>query len=169
MDFALNQVGPIHILAYLEFLAVNNVSHSSMSNHLSVIKSKFHLCALDSSCFTDSKYYNIILSHTVIKYYNKAMILRKPFKPNFKTIIDIDMLKNIASKCNSMYMGFVFKALYLTGFFSFLRISNLVPHSAAAFSPLHQLARGDIFFQTLAFIFSSNGPKLYNLKILLKY
>ena len=136
MDFALNQVGPLHILAYLEFLAVN-VSQSSMANPLSAIKSKFQLYALDSSCFTDSR----------IKYYNKTMSLRRPFKPNLKPIIDIDMLKAITITCDSMYMGFVYKALYLVSFFSFLRISNLVPHSAAAYCPLLQLARGDIFFQ----------------------
>ena len=43
-------------------------------------------------------------------------------------------------------MGQIFKALYLVAFFSFLRISNLVPHKIAAFSPLEQLTRGDIFF-----------------------
>ena len=31
-------------------------------------------------------------------------------------------------------------------FFSFLRISNLVPHTVATFCPLEQLTRGDIFF-----------------------
>ena len=97
MDFALNQVGPLYILAYLKFLAVNNVSQSSMANHLSAIKSKFHVYALDSSCFTDSR----------IKYYNKAMILKKPLKPNVKPIIHIDMLKAITMTCDSMYIGFV--------------------------------------------------------------
>ena len=106
MDFTLNQVGPLHILAYLEFLVVNNFSQSSMANHLLAIKSKFHLYALDSSCFTDSR----------IKYYTKAMILSKPFKPNLKPIIDIDMLKAITVTWGSMYMGFVYKALYLIVF-----------------------------------------------------
>ena len=43
-------------------------------------------------------------------------------------------------------MGQIFKALYLTAFFSFLRISNLVPHSIKAFSPIEQMSRGDVFF-----------------------
>ena len=45
-----------------------------------------------------------------------------------------------------MYMGFVYKAAILLSFFSFLRISNLVPHSMSNFHPLKQLARGDVFF-----------------------
>ena len=43
-------------------------------------------------------------------------------------------------------MGFVFKAAFLLSFFSFLRISNLVPHSIASYDYLKQLARGDILF-----------------------
>ena len=45
-----------------------------------------------------------------------------------------------------MWMGQIFKGLYLTAFFSFLGISNLVPHSIKAFSPLEQITRGDVFF-----------------------
>ena len=56
------------------------------------------------------------------------------------------MLTQIIQVCDSMYMGFVYKAAILLSFFSFLRISNLVPHSTAAFQPLKQLVRGDIFF-----------------------
>ena len=37
-----------------------------------------------------------------------------------------------------MWMGQFFKALYLVAFSSFLRISNLVSHKIAAFSPLEQ-------------------------------
>ena len=34
-------------------------------------------------------------------------------------------------------------------FFSFLRISNLVPHTRKAYSPLYQLSRADVFFAKL--------------------
>ena len=44
-------------------------------------------------------------------------------------------------------MGQIFKGLYLLSFFSFLRLSNLVPHSCTGFSPLKHLARGDIIFK----------------------
>ena len=43
-------------------------------------------------------------------------------------------------------MGQVFKAVYTLAFFSFLRLSNLVPDTVQAFSPLYHLARGDIIF-----------------------
>ena len=37
--------------------------------------------------------------------------------------------------------------MYLLAFFSFLSMSNLVPHAMAAFSPLKQLAQGDVIFK----------------------
>ena len=43
-------------------------------------------------------------------------------------------------------MGQVFKALYLVSFYSFLRLSNLVPHSVQQISALEDLARGDAIF-----------------------
>ena len=43
-------------------------------------------------------------------------------------------------------MGTVYKAAYLLSFFSFLRISNLVPHTIKTYDPLQQLARADIIF-----------------------
>ena len=41
-------------------------------------------------------------------------------------------------------MGQIFKALYTLAFFSFLRLSNFVPHTRATFSLSQQLATGDI-------------------------
>ena len=70
----------------------------------------------------------------------------QPWQSLLAKIIDIPMLHKIVHQCDYMYMGAVFKALNLTAFFSFVRISNLVPHSQAAYSPLYQLSRGDIFF-----------------------
>ena len=45
-----------------------------------------------------------------------------------------------------MHLGFIFKAVYLTAFFSFLRISNLVASSLSAYSHIKQLARADVMF-----------------------
>ena len=67
-------------------------------------------------------------------------------KVNMKSIIDIAMLTQIAKVCDSMFMGFVYKAAILLSFFSFLRISNLFPHTMSTFNPLKQLAQCDVFF-----------------------
>ena len=39
-------------------------------------------------------------------------------------------------------MGYVFKASFLLSFFTFLKISNLVPHTISSYDPLKQLSRG---------------------------
>ena len=68
------------------------------------------------------------------------------FKPALKSRIDIDTLHLLVRACDSTYMGQVFKAVYTLAFFSFLRLSNLVPHSVKKISPLYHLARADIIF-----------------------
>ena len=128
------QLTPLMILAYLQFLESNNTSSSAMSNHLSAIKAKLSLLGVSIQPFQDSR----------IKYFQKAMTLHRPFKAQLKKVIDIDTLQLIVRTCDSTYMGQVFKAVYTLAFFSFLRLSNLVPHSVQAFSPLYHLARGDI-------------------------
>ena len=45
-----------------------------------------------------------------------------------------------------MYMGIVYKVAYLLAFFSFLRISNLVPHSGREFSVFKHLTKADVIF-----------------------
>ena len=44
------------------------------------------------------------------------------------------------------YSGPVYKAIFLTGFFGFLRLSNLSPHSAATFDPTRHFTGADVFF-----------------------
>ena len=126
----------LSLIAYLQFLEANHVSAASMSNHLSAIKAKLALFGLPLHPFADPR----------IKYFQKAMTLHRPLKVTLKKIIDIRTLQLILTACDSTYMGQVFKAVYSIAYFSFLRISNLVPHSITTFSPLYHLARADIIF-----------------------
>ena len=43
-------------------------------------------------------------------------------------------------------MGHIYKSAILLAFFSFLRISNLVPHTISGYETMKQLSRGDIIF-----------------------
>ena len=107
-----------------------------MANYLSAVKTKFLIMGLDVACFNDCR----------LKYYQKAVQLQSPLNVKLNKIIDISLLKSIVKCCDLTYMGQIFKAVYLTSFFSFLRLSNLVPHSISQFSPLKHLARGDLMF-----------------------
>ena len=131
-----NQVTADTILAYLQFLADNNVSSSALSNHLSALKTQFTLYALNVAPFQDSR----------LTYFTKARARLAPMRLAFKSIIDTPTLHSIIRQCDRIHMGYIFKAAILLSYFAFLRISNLVPHSIATYNPLKQLARGDIFF-----------------------
>ena len=103
---------------------------------MSAIKASFAVYNLNTDLFQDPR----------LKYYMKSLVLHKPFKVTLKKIVDIPTLSLIVQSCDSTYMGQIFKAFYLLAFFSFLRISNLVPHSRNSYSPLQQVDQGDMIF-----------------------
>ena len=47
-----------------------------------------------------------------------------------------------------MHDALVYKTLLVVAYFSFLRLSNLLPHTVGSFDPSRQLARGHIYFTT---------------------
>ena len=137
MEWDIFQVTVFNLLCFLECLNYNRVKPSLMANYLSAIKANFNIFGLDVAVFQDMR----------IKYYQKAVQLSSPMNIKLKKIIDVSLLLQIVQQCNYTYMGQIFKPVYLLAFYSFLRMSNLVPHSMAAFSPLRQLAQGDIIFK----------------------
>ena len=125
-----------HILAFLEFLQYNKFSPPVMLNVISAVKSRLQAYGLPITHWCDTR----------ITYFTKSLQHTKRFKACLPRIIDMQMLKNIITLCNTSACEVVFKAIYLVAFYSFLRISNLVPHTTESFSPLEQLCKGDIFF-----------------------
>ena len=126
----------IHHLSPMNILNFNRVSHSGLSNYLSAIKSSLAMYGLTPSSFSDPR----------LKLYNKAIMRHSPLNPCLKPIIDTDTLQGMALQCDRMHMGHICKAAILLAFFSFLRISNLVPHTISGYVPLKHLSRGDIIF-----------------------
>ena len=129
-------ISPLDILSFLEFLNFNSISHSGLLNYLSAIKSSLAMYGLNPGSFSDPR----------IKLYNKAIMRHRPLNPCLKPIIDTETLQAMALQCDRMHMGHICKAAILLAFFSFLRISNLVPHTISGYDPLKHLARGDIIF-----------------------
>ena len=76
--------------------------------------------------------------------YVKAITKTAVFSVKLKNLVDIPLLQ--AAACDRTHMGQVFKLAYLLGYFGFLRLSNLVPHSMSTFSHMKHLAKGDIFY-----------------------
>ena len=133
---SLKALTPLSTLTFLEFLAFNNITYSGLLNHLSAVKHILSSCGVDTSAFNDPR----------IKLCNKAIMRHRPLNPSIKPIIDVTTLQLIIQSTDNMYMGHIFKAAILLSFFSFVRISNLVPHSISSYDPLKQLSRGDIIF-----------------------
>ena len=97
-------------ISFLEFLVENNISHSAIANYISAIKTNLALYGLPTYSFQDPR----------IAYFQRSLSLHEPFSPAVKKIMDIPHLISIVSICDTMWMGQVFKTLYLTAFFSFL-------------------------------------------------
>ena len=114
------------------------VKHLQMANYLSAINTTFLIHGMDVACFVDAR----------IKYYQKTVQLLAPSVVKLKKVIDIPLHKNIVEQCDYTYMGQIFKCVYLLSFYSFLRMSNLIPHSMQSVSPLKHLARGNVFFKS---------------------
>ena len=131
-----SNLSPKFFLTFLEFLTSNGLSPSAILNYISAIKTKFTIFSLDISPLSDPRN----------KYFHKSLLLHRPFKVALKSVIDPQTLSQMVKQCDLMFMGTVYKAAYLLSFFSFLRISNLVPHNINSYDPLQQLARADIIF-----------------------
>ena len=56
------------------------------------------------------------------------------------------MLLNIVTVASQLQLPEVFQALYLLCYFSFLRLSNILPHATAGFDITRDLCVGDVIF-----------------------
>ena len=137
MNTQLHQVTVDFLLMYLQFLVVNDTSPAQPGNHLSAIKANYAVFNLSVTPFESQK----------VRYFIRALKLNAPLRVTLKEVIDIPTIREIVKQCDTMYMGQIFKSIYLLSFFSFLRISNLVPHAKSLFSPFKQLTSEDIFLQ----------------------
>ena len=130
----LSQVNSILFLGYLEFLLQNDVSPPHLANHVSAIKTKFTLAGASTNFLQDPR----------IGYFLKSAQKNGAFRIIQHAIVDVPTLKKIVTASERTYMGHIFKAVYLTAFFSFMRLSNLCPHSLTTFDPLKHLTREDV-------------------------
>ena len=136
LNIAFQQVTSEVIMAFMEFLVGNGASYSAVVNHISAVKAMLGLHGLPLAMFDSPR----------IKLFIKSVQMNRPITVSIPSIIDIPLLQKIVQICDTMYMGQVFKAVYLLAFYSFLRLSNIVPHSILQFDPSRHLARGDVLF-----------------------
>ena len=121
------------VLAFIEFLCFNNLSLTSIQAYLSSIKSKCKCLSLSLDPF----------NHHSVALALRSIGLNIPTVRRVKGIFDLQSLSSIIQTCSSLPLGPIYKALFLTAFFAFFRLSNLVPPSVSSFSPLTHLCRAD--------------------------
>ena len=76
----------------------------------------------------------------------KSLKINRPLTLQSNPVFSMDMLRYIVLQCQKFEFSHIFAALYLLVFYSFLRLSNIVPHSFMGFDLSRHLARGDVIF-----------------------
>ena len=123
---------PFIIMAFVEFLAFNNLAFASISNDTSA------LCS-------DAKWLNIPmpnLDHPRVHLMFKAVKNSPSKSPIFKTVFDITTHSIVLA---SPYV-LCYISIYLMALSGFFRISNLGPLSKLSFNPKLHLCQGDVIF-----------------------
>ena len=125
-----------NIITFLEFLYQSSLSPKVISNYFASIRSM-------------AKFYNIEhsdLSHIAVSRFLRSITINYRFSPTPRGVVDIYTLYRISLACDSLSDPILFRAIFLTAFFAFLRMSNVASHSARAFDPDHHFLRQDLIF-----------------------
>ena len=132
------QVNHFCLLAFMEYLHKNHFSPANIQNYMASITSQFIMYNLDTSPY----------QHQQLQYFHKLIKINRPVQPKPHTYIDIPLLTSLVALTGVFPSMLVYQTLLLVAYFSFLRLSNLLPHTVGTFDPTRQLARGDIFSVT---------------------
>ena len=130
------ELNVMHVLSYLEYLITQKVSANMLANHVSACRAKFVMNGLQFDLW----------DHPNVRYLLRSVKINRPITVTKKHIIDLITLEKMVTLCETMYLGQIFKAVFLLAFFGFLRLSNIAPHSLHSFDPSRHLCAGDLIF-----------------------
>ena len=124
------------VLSFMEYLVQVGCSVSNVTNYVTALSSMCIIFGCDTVSVRDNR----------IQLFIKAITINRPLDPILYLPIDEFLLSRIITTCEKLPYPVLFKALYSLCFFSFLRLSNILPHSAARFDSGRHLCRADIVF-----------------------
>ena len=132
---------PIHIsvhniLTFAAYLYQNHISPRVISTYLSSIQARAKFFNWDVTPFT----------HPSISRYIRSITINSPFNPTPRGVFDLHTLYNISISCDILHDPILFRAIFLTAFFGFLRMSNIAPHSSSKFDQNRHFLRQDFIF-----------------------
>ena len=80
--------------------------------------------------------------HPAIARFLHSISMTSHFRPTLRGVFDVQTLYHISGVCDLLSDPILFRAIFLTAFYGFLRMSNIAPQSARAFDPFkHFLGR----------------------------
>ena len=125
-----------NILVFLEYLYQNHLSPQVIKNYVSSLASMARTYNISAPC----------LSHISVSHFLRSITINSAFRPTPRGVFDIRTLYHISKACDGLADPPLFRAIFLTAFYAFLRISNIAPHSAKAFDPTRHFLRQDLIF-----------------------
>ena len=128
-----SQVDVHVLLAFMEYLCQNNFTPSNISNYLARIRAYCVIYNIPTTSFRDEMFI-------------RSLKINKPLLIKNTSILTDAMIVDILEVTAQLETPQAFTALYLLAFFSFLRLSTMVPHSFRSFDISRHLARSDIIF-----------------------
>ena len=87
------------------------------------------------------------LFHQAIFRYLRSIQLNSPFRPSPRGLFDIQTLYHISMACDYLPDPHLYRAIFLTAFYGFLRMSNCAPHAGRLFDLFKHFLRQDAIFQ----------------------
>ena len=136
VDLSLPEITALDVLAFMEYLAQSGLSPDNITNHITGTRSMSIIYGLNTVPFRDQR----------IPLFVKSLKINRFLAPVVKLVIDHTALLQIFTVSDHLQFPLVYKALYLLAFFSFLRISNILPHAARNFDKTRHLCVGDVIF-----------------------
>ena len=122
LDLSLHQISRMDILAFMKYLSESGMSPDNIVNHWTAVRSLAIIYAIDTSPFHDNR----------IPLFVKSLKINRRFQPKTTFGVDEHLLLSMITVSQHLSNPLVFTALYLFCFFSFLRLSNMLPHAVNA-------------------------------------
>ena len=123
------------ILAFMQFLHENSISPMVINNYL-----------ISKAVVERLGWPHAPLCHNSISLFIKSISNSASYTPKFKGHFDLPTIRFISQACDILTDPLLYRAIFLTAFYAFLRLSIVAPHSRASFSPTIHPLRKDVLF-----------------------
>ena len=107
MSIAVENIDLNGLLAFLKCLNYNQTSVNMLANYLAAIKANVNVLGLNAAILKDKR----------LKYYLRSIKLNRPVCLSKKKVISVETLQKIVRCYDTLYMGSIFKAVFLVAFF----------------------------------------------------